>query len=67
MRDKVLDFTSSLYSNVLDRFLSKAFYRWVGIIAPVVLLVLSFIFISPQLGFVLFPEGDHTFMNASVR
>lgn len=65
-REKILDRMSQKYSDRLWRIMHNKKTRLISILAPIWLLILSFIFISPQLGFTLFPSGDNPFISIEI-
>lgn len=56
---KFLERLNGRYERFLRWYLSSKRRRIFSIIIPVILLVLSLIFLSPQIGFTLFPDGDN--------
>lgn len=58
IRDKIFDKMKIYYRSFLHFNLDTRLRRWLTIFAPVVALILTFIFISPTLGFTLFPSED---------
>lgn len=56
---RALEKLNQRYETFLRRYLSSKFRRIMSIIIPVVLLILSLIFLSPRIGFTLFPDGDN--------
>lgn len=66
-REKFLDTLSQKYSVWLGKIMQDKKSRLIWIVWPIWLLVLSFIFISPQLGFEFFPSGDSPFINIDIR
>ena len=59
IRDKILMWMWIKYYNMLKIFIISRIFRWFFILMPIILLVLTFIFISPKLGFTLFPAADN--------
>ncbi|USN55926.1 MAG: efflux RND transporter permease subunit [Candidatus Peribacteria bacterium] len=58
-REAILDSMNSAYENTLRKFISKSRNRRLSVLGPIVALFLSFIFLSPRIGFTLFPDGDN--------
>ncbi len=67
IRDKFLERLSGFYVVVLKRFLGSWIARCCSIVVPIVLLILSFIFLSPKIWFILFPSTDNSIIQASVE
>lgn len=65
-REKILDRMSQKYSDRLGKIMHNKKTRLISILAPIGLLILSFIVISPQLGFTLFPSGDNPFISIDI-
>ncbi len=51
------------YGFLLTRFIQTRFRRIILIFSPVVALVMTFMFLSPSIGFTLFPSGDNKQIN----
>lgn len=66
-RERFLDTLSQKYSERLGRIMHNKKSRLISILWPIGLLLLSFIFISPQLWFEFFPSGDSPFINIDIR
>lgn len=66
-KDVFFDFLQDWYANLLWIIMRNKFTRLTTIWIPVVLLVLSFIFLSPRIGFTLFPSSDTDFMQVSIE
>jgi multidrug efflux pump subunit AcrB len=58
-RERILEGLNSGYERILRKFISKRRNRWLSILVPIVALFLTFIFLSPRIGFTLFPDGDN--------
>ena len=41
--------------------------RWISILTPVSILIFTFVFFSPRIGFILFPPTDNSVINISVE
>lgn len=65
-RERMLDKLSTWYSKRLHMVMKNSRSRVLSFILPLVALVLSFIFISPQLGFNLFPSSDSPWLFATI-
>jgi len=66
-REKFLDALSKKYSLRLGKIMHNKRSRLIGILWPIWLLLLSFVVISPQLGFEFFPSGDSPFINIDIQ
>ncbi len=67
LRDKFLEKLSWVYVFMLKKFLGSTTARLLSIFLPIVLLVLSFIFLSPKIWFILFPTTDNSIIQASIK
>lgn len=67
LREKLLDKLWKFYIKYAWKTLRNKFARIAFIIIPVVLMILSFVFISPRLWFVVFPQTDEWIINISVK
>ncbi len=65
-RYKFFGFLEQKYYASLKNNLEKNWFRKMVIGTPMLLLVFSFIFIAPKLGFVMFPSWDNTMISVSV-
>ncbi len=65
-RERMLEKLNTSYSNVLESFLDSKKSRFLSIFVPFILLILSFVFISPKLGFSLFPASDEGIITISI-
>lgn len=65
-REKFLDWLSQRYSQWLWKIMHNKKTRLIGILWPVGLLILSFIFISPQIWFEFFPGWDSPYINIDI-
>lgn len=54
------------YKSVLKRYLQRGILRWAAVLIPIVLLVCSFVFLSPKIGFSLFPSGDNPYSTLTI-
>jgi len=66
-RDKFLSFLGTGYYALLYRFLSSRSSRLLSIFIPFLLLVLSFVFLSPKIGFTLFPASDEGVITMNIQ
>ena len=67
LRDKFLSFLGTGYYALLYRFLKSRSSRLLSIFIPFLLLVLSFVFLSPKIGFTLFPASDEGVITMSIE
>lgn len=58
-RERLLDNLNERYERILRSFISKKSNRNLSIILPVILLILTFLTLSPRIWFTLFPAGDN--------
>lgn len=65
-REKLLEKLSIFYEKSLALILSSSVFKYIFVFAPIWLLILSFIFLSPKIWFVLFPSSDNWVLNISV-
>lgn len=66
LRIRVIHKMTSFYKDILRKFLESTFLRRISIVIPVILLVLSFIFLAPKVGFNLFPGDDNAMTNFTI-
>ena len=66
LRIRIIHAVTEWYKRVLRNFLEHTFIRRLSIFIPVVLLVLSFIFLAPFVGFNLFPTDDNAYTSFNV-
>lgn len=66
LRIRIIHSVTEWYKRVLRNFLEHTFLRRLSIFLPVILLVLSFIFLAPRVGFEIFPSDDNNFMSATI-
>jgi multidrug efflux pump subunit AcrB len=64
--EKVIDVLRGKYLAVLKKTITNRYYRNMSIWLPIVALVASFIFLSPRIGFKLFPSGDNPFITYEI-
>lgn len=67
LREKLFLSLESFYYNTLAKFLKNRLTRTLTIITPIILLVLSFKFLSPQIGFTLFPATDNARVSLTIK
>ncbi len=67
LRDKFLGFLGLGYYKLLSRFLKSRSSRLLSIFIPFLLLILSFVFLSPKIGFTLFPASDEGIITMSIE
>lgn len=67
LRIRVIHTTTEKYKKLLRFFLETKKIRRISIITPVVLLVLSFIFLAPRVGLELFPSDDNAYVSFYVE
>lgn len=60
-------FLENTYYSILLKNIQRWWFRFFVILTPFVLLILSFMFISPKLGFVLFPSWDNPNINITIQ
>lgn len=66
LRVRVIHDVTAAYKKTLRHFLESTFLRRISIIIPVILLILSFRFLAPAVGFELFPGDDNNIMSFSI-
>ena len=66
-RDKFLNFLGAGYYSLLYKFLWSRSSRLLSIFIPFVLLILSFVFLSPKIWFTLFPASDEWVITMSIQ
>ena len=67
LRDKILMKMSLIYYNMLKRVLVSKSSRRFFIFSPIIWLVLTFVFLAPNIGFILFPTTDNSVINISIE
>jgi len=67
LRDRFLEFLGKRYYSLLLKFLHSRKSRLLSIFIPFLLLVLSFVFLAPRIGFTLFPASDEGVINISIE
>ena len=66
LRDVFLGFLWTGYYKLLSRFLKSRGSRLLSIFIPFLLLILSFVFLSPKIGFTLFPASDEGIITMNI-
>lgn len=66
-REKYLEKLGELYYKLLSKFIHSRKTRLLAIATPFILLVLSFVFLSPKIGFTLFPASDEGLININIE
>jgi len=66
-REKLLQKLTNKYSKTLNRFLHRRSSRILTIVLPFILMILTFVFLSPSIGFTLFPSQDSGIINITVQ
>jgi multidrug efflux pump subunit AcrB len=67
LRERFLEYIWNYYYSVLYRFLKNRKTRLLAIFVPFVLLILSFVFLSPRIGFTLFPASDEGIIQIAIE
>lgn len=67
LRERFLNTLWILYEKTLYKIFSKTIYKISFVLIPVILLIFSFVFLSPKIGFVLFPSTDEWIINISIE
>ena len=66
-RDNILDRLGNWYTDRLNRVMKNPKTRIISILAPIILLIISFIFIAPRIWFTLFPSWDSQWMYLNIE
>jgi len=66
LRERFLDFLWKHYTRLLYIFLNSRKSRILSVILPFIFLIASFIFLSPKIGFVLFPDTDNAIITIDI-
>ena len=66
LSDRWIDRIAQWYVHLLQWILNSKLWRRVAIFWPIGLLILSFVLLSPRIGFKLFPSGDNPFINFEI-
>ncbi|MDD3646082.1 MAG: efflux RND transporter permease subunit [Candidatus Gracilibacteria bacterium] len=67
LRERFLNFVGVYYEKLLYNVLTKISYKLSFIFIPFILLILTFVFLSPRIGFVLFPSSDESIINIDIK
>ena len=67
MRDRFLSGLESKYEYLLAHVLRTKKSRKIWIFTPIILLVCTFVLVSPRLGFNLFPSGDTPYLFVDIE
>ena len=67
LRYRFFGFLDDIYYQSLKKNISSWFFRLVVIFTPFILLIFTFIFLSPKIGFTLFPATDNPMINISIE
>lgn len=67
LRERFLNYIWNIYYQILEWFIVKRSLRILSIFLPIILLVLTFVFISPKLGFTVFPATDWGMMEINLE
>ncbi len=66
-KDRFFAKVQNLYISFLTYILKYKFTRISAILIPIGLLILSFVLLSPRIGFTLFPDSDVDFMQVNIE
>lgn len=66
-RDRILNKMSLVYYNLLKKVLLSKASRRTFILSPILILILTFVFLAPNIWFILFPKTDNWVINISVE
>lgn len=66
-REKFLHWIASLYEWTLIRVLNNTLSKVLFVFVPIILLIWSFVFMSPKIGFIIFPSTDMWVVNISIK
>jgi len=67
LRDKLLIWMWLKFYNLLKNILVSRKKRIILILSPIILLVFTFLYISPQIGFTLFPAADNAVITGTIE
>ncbi len=65
-REKFLNFIWKFYVKFLTKIFSSKFLKIGFVITPFILLILTFLFLSPKIGFTVFPQTDEWIINITI-
>ena len=66
LRERMLSSMWSKYYSMLKAVILSTKLRLIIIIAPVIAMIATFIFLAPQIGFILFPATDESVINVEI-
>ncbi|MDD2907242.1 MAG: efflux RND transporter permease subunit [Candidatus Gracilibacteria bacterium] len=66
-RDRILNKMSLIYYELLKKVILSKSSRRMFIFSPILVLILTFVFLSPKIGFILFPKADNAVINISIE
>lgn len=66
-REKILSNMWNKYYEVLEKAISSAKNRILIIVSPIIFLVLTFVFLAPNIWFILFPATDEGIINMTIE
>ncbi len=66
LREKFLNLLWNYYEKTLKKVFSSGILKFLFVVVPFILLVLSFVFLSPKIGFTIFPATDEWVINIKV-
>ena len=66
LRIRIIHSITEWYKNILRNFLEHTYLRRIAIFIPVLLLILSFIFLAPRIGFNIFPTDDNAYTSFNI-
>ncbi len=67
LRHRLLKKLSEKYSSTLKRFLWSKKNRLFSIFIPIILLIFTFLVLSPKIGFTIFPSTDNSIINITLK
>lgn len=67
IRERFLHFLGVTYEKILLKVLHKLSLKLAFVFVPILLLISTFVFLSPQIGFVLFPGSDEWIINVDIE
>ena len=65
-RDTILDKVVEKYDNRVSKGLASAKSRAFWVLAPMIILIFTAIFIAPRLGFIMMPPSDNEYLNITI-
>lgn len=67
LRQRFLEKLSNNYSKILRKFLSSRKSRLTAIFIPLLLLIVTFVTLSPLIWFIVFPSTDNSIINITIK